>query len=418
MEINIPKLKEYAASCRVLYVEDDAVIREQTTAFLSRFFPNIAVAENGGQGLQHYQDGSFDIVITDINMPVMNGIEMIEKIRALNPDQIILVTSAYNDSDNLMSLINLGVVRFVLKPFDNKQFIIMLYQVVEALHFKKAHRQMQRQAVEAQKMIDMVDNGIVLIKEGKVATANRAFLSIIGFEDFETMQIEMPEIGVLFQTAEHCLDAQTNLELIKQLRSTPEEDHKVYIESGGSLNEYQVNYTQVDDREDYVLVFTDITAVQEALNRDEHTKLPVRKALLDRIESMKMTLNTVPVMLVSVKNFNNVMQWYGKADAIAIEQEASQCLQNILNRVARKAFLGYFGQNQFVILLNHNSPSPIKDRLNETAFTHNSKIKDSHLRTDIDFHLSLETSEIALEGSKNRELLEIDLINAFDAMNL
>ena len=192
MEINVPRLKEYASSCKVLYVEDDDVIREQTTAFLGRFFPSISLAENGDIGLQKYQEGHFDIVITDINMPIMNGIEMIEKIRATNPEQIILVTSAYNDSDNLMNLINLGVVRFVLKPFDNKQFIIMLYQIVEELHFKKAHERMQQQAAEAQQMIDMVDNGIILIKEGKVATANRAFLSMIGFEDFKMMQIEMP----------------------------------------------------------------------------------------------------------------------------------------------------------------------------------------------------------------------------------
>jgi CheY-like chemotaxis protein len=418
MEINVVKLKEYAVGCRVLYVEDEEIIRTQTASFLGRFFPALDLAENGDEGLKKYREGSYDIVITDINMPVMNGIEMIQNIRESNAEQIVLVTSAYNDSENLMSLINLGVMRFVLKPFDNKQFIIMLYQIVEGLHFKKAHELIQRQAQEAQQMIDMVSNGIVLIKEGIVTIANQAFLEMIGFKDFETLQIEMPEIGVMFQTAEHSVDAQSNTELIEQLKITPDEDHKAFIDKDGSLKEYQITYSQVDAREDYVLVFTDITAIKDAMNRDEHTNLPLRKLLLDQIEAASMTAAVLPVMLVSVRNFENVMQWYGKADAIVVEKEASQLLQSVLYTTAPKAFAGYFGQNQFVVIPERYDPASITEKLYETAFTHNARLKDSHTRTDIDFHLSLEAKILELDGSKNRELLEIDIINGFESMKL
>ncbi|MDX1295663.1 MAG: response regulator, partial [Sulfurimonadaceae bacterium] len=397
MEINVVKLKEYAVDCRVLYVEDEEVIRTQTANFLGRFFPSLDLAENGDEGLKKYREGRYDIVITDINMPIMNGIEMIRNIRETNPEQIILVTSAYNDSDNLMNLINLGVMRFVLKPFDNKQFIIMLYQIVEGIHFRKAHELMQQQAQEAQQMIDMVNNGIVLIKEGVVTMANHSFLEMIGFKDFKTLQIEMPEIGVIFQTAEHSVDAQTNSELIEQLKITPEEDHKAFIDHDGTLKEYQITYTQIDERNDYVLVFTDITAIQEAMNRDEHTNLPFRKHLLDRIESASMTTAALPVMLVSVRNFNNVMQWYGKADAIVVEKETSQLLQSVLYSCAPKAFAGYFGQNQFVVIPERYDPAPITEKLLETVFTHLARLKDSHNRTDLDFHLRMETLMLDLD---------------------
>jgi CheY-like chemotaxis protein len=418
MEINVVKLKEYAVDCRVLYVEDEEIIRSQTASCLGRFFPALDLAENGDEGLKKYRDGHYDIVITDINMPIMNGIEMIRNIRESDPAQTILVTSAYNDSENLMNLINLGIMRFVLKPFDNKQFIIMLYEIVEGLHYKKAHELMQRQAREAQQMIDMVNNGIVLIKEGAVTMANQAFLSMIGFKDFKTMQIEMPEIGVIFQTAEHSVDAQTNSELIDQLKITPEEDHKAFIDHEGALKEYQITYTQIDEREDYVLVFTDITAIKEAMNRDEHTNLPFRKYVLDRIEAACMTANVVPVMLVSVRNFENVMQWYGKGDAIVVEKEASQLLQSVLYSTAPKAFAGYFGQNQFIVIPERYDPASIIEKLYETAFTHNAHLKDSHTRTDIDFHLSMETKMLELDGSKSRELQEIDIINSFESMKL
>ena len=80
MDINIVKLKKYASACSVLYVEDDEVIRTATASFLGRFFSDIVLAEDGEIGLEKYKEREFDIVITDINMPNMNGIEMIEAI--------------------------------------------------------------------------------------------------------------------------------------------------------------------------------------------------------------------------------------------------------------------------------------------------------------------------------------------------
>ena len=117
IDINIVKLKKYASICSVLYVEDDGVIREATASFLGRFFPDVVLAEDGEEGINLYKSRAFDVVITDINMPHMNGIEMIQDIKEINYEQPIIVTSAYNDSENLMKLIELDVDRFVLKPF-------------------------------------------------------------------------------------------------------------------------------------------------------------------------------------------------------------------------------------------------------------------------------------------------------------
>lgn len=418
MEINVVKLKEYAAECKVLYVEDDEIIRQQTNDFLSRFFQNITLAENGKEGLDKYQNGSYDIIITDINMPVMNGIEMIEAIRDENPEQIILVTSAYNDSDNLIKLINLGIMRFVLKPFNNKQFIIMLYQIVEELHLKRIHEKIQQQAEEAQQLIDLLENGIIIIKNGTVSMTNKAFLTMVGYEDFETLKIELPEIGAMFQACTHCIDAQTNLELIEQLQFLPDEEHVIRLEHNGELREYQISYTSLEGDERYALVFTDITAIHDAMHKDEHTKLPLRRFVLEQIEAYKMTNNTLPALLISVKNFSNVLQWYGKGNAIAVEKETSQLLQSIVYTVSPKSFLGYFGQNQFILLSGNFNAETITEKLHEVTFAHNAQIKESHVRTDIDFHLSIESTLLELDCNKSTDELEIDIINGYEALDV
>ncbi|MDQ7043402.1 MAG: response regulator, partial [Sulfurimonas sp.] len=168
MDINIVKLKKYASACSLLYVEDDELIRTQTASFLGRFFPNIVIAEDGEIGLEMYKKWIFDIVVTDINMPNMNGVEMIEAIKDINYEQIVIVTSAHNDSEFLMKFINMHVTNFVLKPFNNKHFLYVLYKIAEELSFLREKQLLQDELVfmskRAQNIVDHMSIGIVIIK--------------------------------------------------------------------------------------------------------------------------------------------------------------------------------------------------------------------------------------------------------------
>lgn len=116
-------VQRFTKELKVLYVEDDIGIRESTTELFKQFFESVDVAEDGKQGLEAYikyykENGKFyDFVITDINMPFMNGIEMIAEINKQNRKQTIIITSAHDDAAYLIPLIELGVESFILKPF-------------------------------------------------------------------------------------------------------------------------------------------------------------------------------------------------------------------------------------------------------------------------------------------------------------
>ena len=75
---------EYFSKITVLYVEDDIEIREELESFFSFRVKELFVAENGSEGLELYKKHQPDIVVTDINMPLMNGIEMLKHIRAID----------------------------------------------------------------------------------------------------------------------------------------------------------------------------------------------------------------------------------------------------------------------------------------------------------------------------------------------
>ncbi|MGM0533309.1 MAG: EAL domain-containing response regulator [Campylobacterota bacterium] len=141
----IDQLMEVGKDLSVLYIEDNKEARESTLDLLQDFFPRIEVAADGEEGLQKFYDNRYDFIITDINMPRLNGIDMIEKIRQSDLDVPILITSAYNDSGYFMETIRLGVEGYLLKPVELNQFVDMLTKAVEKISLKKENEAYRKQ---------------------------------------------------------------------------------------------------------------------------------------------------------------------------------------------------------------------------------------------------------------------------------
>jgi len=135
----IKQLYQLSKDLDVLFVEDDDELRSQMSGMFSELFHKVDTGENGRVGLQKYSDRldemhkPYDLVITDINMPEMNGIEMIHAVYKLNPLQPIVVVSAHNESDYLMELLHVGINSFLIKPVRHQELITTLYKVTKAI---------------------------------------------------------------------------------------------------------------------------------------------------------------------------------------------------------------------------------------------------------------------------------------------
>ncbi len=103
-------------SFSVLYVEDEEAIREIMVEILELFVDDIYIAKNGSEGLEVYKKQRPDLIITDIQMPVMTGIDMMKEIRKLDEEIPIVVTSAFNDNTFLLNSIALNVDHYLIKP--------------------------------------------------------------------------------------------------------------------------------------------------------------------------------------------------------------------------------------------------------------------------------------------------------------
>lgn len=132
-----------AMKMTALYVEDNPAVLESTCDLLEEVFDQVDTAANGQEGLDAYRayheahGAHYDFVITDINMPVMSGIVMIEQIRQINAEAFVIVVSAHNEAQYLLQLIHLGVTDFLLKPIEIHQFETVMNRVIDTLRTKR-----------------------------------------------------------------------------------------------------------------------------------------------------------------------------------------------------------------------------------------------------------------------------------------
>lgn len=121
----------------VLYIEDNLDVRNQTIKMLKIFFDQIEIAINGENGLElfksnnKYKATSFDLIITDIEMPVLDGISMITEIRKYDKSIPILIFSAHSNPDYFIETIKAGIDGYILKPYNIEQISNSLMNIIE-----------------------------------------------------------------------------------------------------------------------------------------------------------------------------------------------------------------------------------------------------------------------------------------------
>jgi len=106
----------------ILYVEDDPDTQRLIKKILESSAKEVYVASDGEEGLLLYKEKNPDIVLTDICMPKMDGLEMSKEIRTISATQPIAIFTAFDEPDYLKKASQLDIGTYLLKPFDRKQF--------------------------------------------------------------------------------------------------------------------------------------------------------------------------------------------------------------------------------------------------------------------------------------------------------
>lgn len=118
----------------ILYVEDDYDTREEMTKILLEVSDNITVAKSGEEALFFFYENTPQIIISDIAMPNLNGIEFIKKVRDENLQIPIILLTAHADVDYLLPAANLNIQSYIVKPINVRKLKEVLFNAVEILN--------------------------------------------------------------------------------------------------------------------------------------------------------------------------------------------------------------------------------------------------------------------------------------------
>jgi len=108
------RLKNYT----LLYVEDDLSVQKNLSQYLSAFFKEVIVANDGKEALAKYKSGLIDVALLDIDLPQIDGLTLAKEIRSLNLNIPIVMLTAFTDKKMLLKAVELRLLKYLVKPID------------------------------------------------------------------------------------------------------------------------------------------------------------------------------------------------------------------------------------------------------------------------------------------------------------
>lgn len=315
----VKNLKEIAYDMRLLLVEDDTHLCEQLNKFLSRFFRYIDTASNGIEAFKLYSEQRYDLIITDLTMPLMDGIELAEKIRAKNNEQHIIILSGHSESDKLITLINLGIDGFLLKPVDMNRVLSQLNRSTQAVYDHKMFDYFNS-ALEETNMELRKSN----IDLQKALTEIKRLKSLESLPHQSTVQAEKQSINTVIQD-QNVRELNNDEKMMLYTRSdkmSAEEFHRVHPFELDKTNE---DLEILEDNFNVLLVGAERNINQETLfslskivhdYAKELEMIPQFSALSYGIQQLACTFDSVEdtskipsIMPMLTSLFDNLEQW-------------------------------------------------------------------------------------------------------------
>ena len=126
--------KELTQNIKILYVEDDDIARENGVEYLENYFDNIFEASDALSALKIYEKENPNIIITDIQMPKLNGLEFIKRIRQKDTKTLVIVLSAFSTKEYLFEAIELQLVKYLTKPICENELYKALELCIDSLN--------------------------------------------------------------------------------------------------------------------------------------------------------------------------------------------------------------------------------------------------------------------------------------------
>ncbi|MFQ5865352.1 MAG: sigma-54-dependent transcriptional regulator [bacterium] len=147
---------------RILLIDDDESLLQVTAHHLKQAGCQVTTAMNGEEGMEKFKDGSFEVVITDLALPKMNGIEVLKGVRRLNKEVAVIIITAFGTIENAIEACTLGADDYLTKPFSREQLRFVMEKALRLRNLKAENVQLKSE------LLEKYDFSNIVAKSGKM----------------------------------------------------------------------------------------------------------------------------------------------------------------------------------------------------------------------------------------------------------
>lgn len=371
--------KKFLKNITILYVEDDEDIRVLTSNILSNFLQNVIQASNGKEGLELFQKNynsseelKINLVVADINMPKMNGLEMLKEIQKIDYTIPTVITTAHSDIDFLKEAIKLRIRGYVTKPLKMDDLLDTISIAAEPKYLKdqlevlnkQLSLEVEKKTLELHSILDAQENMILVFNEHNVSSANKTFLDFFELDSIEDFIGKNKPISSFFLDKKEYF--YTNKEdWISEIMKLEDMKRIVCIKNSSKEEKiFRVNIkTFLFKTEHCVVSFTDITELKEytyelqyKASHDSLTKLLNRQKFNEELSKEILREiryhHNLSILMFDIDDFKKINDTYGHdvGDIVLID------LANILKNTIRTTdYAARWGGEEFMVLLPETS---------------------------------------------------------------
>lgn len=357
-------------SLTLLYVEDDAsTVRSFMNAF-GDYFKEVIIAQTAEEGLELFEKHSPHIIITDLQLPKMSGLEMIERIRQTHPSFPIIVNSAFSDTHLLLRSIALHVDNYILKPTDPYQLLHVLEKVARIITLEK---KLNTTREIMQTMIDGIPDSIIYIEpDYTISMMNEAAKGQIDDFSLATKCFHLSQ-----KTTPACSEDESScpMESVKKTKQPVTLRH-IRKDKKGNKRHVEVHMRPIFDAEGEISAYLEIThdatkyltiqnhliAETEKLSHismhDPLTQLPNRRLLMDRIEQAiqrkSRSEEMFGVFFIDLDHFKDVNDLFGHINGDKLLIEVAKRMKKVIRKGDT---LSRLGGDEFILIIENGTNS-------------------------------------------------------------